>query len=131
MPRTLNKGMTGGRIRKILAAGRSAFGGFGAVQHLAGGPPASITVRRWASSVPVKAIPSQLSPGQSSFRPIRNVPDYTDMQAAFSTTERYANSRSAKDLYKSRWWDLNPQPPLYESGALPLSYIGGGEIAEL
>src|SRR5262245_38896177 len=25
---------------------------------------------------------------------------------------------------KSRWWDLNPQPPLYESGALPLSYIG-------
>ena len=24
----------------------------------------------------------------------------------------------------SRWWDLNPQPPLYESGALPLSYIG-------
>ena len=25
---------------------------------------------------------------------------------------------------KSRWWDLNPRPPLYESGALPLSYIG-------
>ena len=24
----------------------------------------------------------------------------------------------------SRWWDSNPQPPLYESGALPLSYIG-------
>ena len=123
--------MTGGRIRKILAAGRSAFGGFGAVQHLAGGPPASITVRRWASSVPVKAIPSQLSPGQSSFRPIRDVPDYTDMQADFSTTERYANSRSAKDLYKSRWWDLNPQPPLYESGALPLSYIGTRTLREL
>src|SRR5262249_28665237 len=28
-------------------------------------------------------------------------------------------------LYESRWWDSNPQPPLYESGALPLSYIGG------
>jgi hypothetical protein len=25
---------------------------------------------------------------------------------------------------KSRRWDLNPQPPLYESGALPLSYAG-------
>src|SRR6516162_6312361 len=25
---------------------------------------------------------------------------------------------------ESRCWDLNPQPPLYESGALPLSYIG-------
>jgi hypothetical protein len=24
----------------------------------------------------------------------------------------------------SRGWDLNPQPPLYESGALPLSYLG-------
>ena len=24
----------------------------------------------------------------------------------------------------SRWWDLNPQPRLYESRALPLSYIG-------
>ena len=28
------------------------------------------------------------------------------------------------DLEESRWRDLNPQPPLYESGALPLSYIG-------
>jgi hypothetical protein len=27
-------------------------------------------------------------------------------------------------LVKSRWWDLNPQPRLYESRALPLSYIG-------
>ena len=27
-------------------------------------------------------------------------------------------------LEESRWRDLNPQPPLYESGALPLSYIG-------
>jgi hypothetical protein len=25
---------------------------------------------------------------------------------------------------ESRRWDLNPQPPLYESGALPLSYAG-------
>jgi hypothetical protein len=24
----------------------------------------------------------------------------------------------------SRRWELNPQPPLYESGALPLSYFG-------
>ena len=24
----------------------------------------------------------------------------------------------------SREWELNPQPPLYESGALPLSYLG-------
>ena len=28
-------------------------------------------------------------------------------------------------LTKSREWELNPQPPLYESGALPLSYFGG------
>ena len=26
----------------------------------------------------------------------------------------------------SRWWDLNPRPLLYESIALPLSYIGNG-----
>ena len=26
--------------------------------------------------------------------------------------------------FKSRRRDLNPQPPLYESGALPLSYFG-------
>jgi hypothetical protein len=30
----------------------------------------------------------------------------------------------SKTYAKSRWGDLNPQPPLYESGALPLSYIG-------
>jgi hypothetical protein len=35
---------------------------------------------------------------------------------------------SAKELAKSRWGDLNPQPPLYESGALPLSYIGAAII---
>ena len=29
----------------------------------------------------------------------------------------------SKELW-SREWDLNPQPPLYESGALPLSYLG-------
>src|SRR6516225_8220135 len=29
-----------------------------------------------------------------------------------------------RPLVRSRWGDLNPQPPLYESGALPLSYIG-------
>ena len=27
---------------------------------------------------------------------------------------------------QSRRWELNPQPPLYESGALPLSYFGAG-----
>lgn len=30
----------------------------------------------------------------------------------------------------SRWWDLNPQPRLYESRALPLSYIGVGHAAK-
>ncbi len=33
-------------------------------------------------------------------------------------------SARARQRGKSRWRDLNPQPPLYESGALPLSYIG-------
>ena len=36
-----------------------------------------------------------------------------------------ANQRSARRDAKSRRWELNPQPPLYESGALPLSYFGG------
>ena len=30
--------------------------------------------------------------------------------------------------YLSRWWDSNPQPQLYESCALPLSYIGSTAI---
>jgi hypothetical protein len=33
------------------------------------------------------------------------------------------NSR-LKEKSISRRWELNPQPPLYESGALPLSYFG-------
>ncbi len=27
----------------------------------------------------------------------------------------------------SRWWDLNPRPTVYETVALPLSYIGVGQ----
>ena len=33
-------------------------------------------------------------------------------------------SRGIRRQKNSRWWDLNPQPRLYESRALPLSYIG-------
>src|SRR5262249_34958275 len=32
--------------------------------------------------------------------------------------------RRVEEKGESRRWDLNPQPPLYESGALPLSYVG-------
>ena len=32
--------------------------------------------------------------------------------------------RFRRMLIESRRWELNPQPPLYESGALPLSYFG-------
>ena len=35
--------------------------------------------------------------------------------------------RSPKEAWDTRWsrrWGLNPRPPLYESGALPLSYFG-------
>jgi hypothetical protein len=37
-----------------------------------------------------------------------------------------------RKIRNSRWWELNPQPRLYESRALPLSYIGGtpGQIIE-
>ena len=28
------------------------------------------------------------------------------------------------EIFWSRWWGLNPRPLLYESTALPLSYIG-------
>ena len=35
----------------------------------------------------------------------------------------------SKELW-SREWDLNPQPPLYESGALPLSYLGRRVISD-
>ncbi len=33
-------------------------------------------------------------------------------------------SGSCNLLIWGREWELNPQPPLYESGALPLSYPG-------
>src|ERR1041385_1998012 len=43
-----------------------------------------------------------------------------------ATGDRYANSSARRVLRHSRWRDLNPQPRLYESRALPLSYIGAG-----
>jgi hypothetical protein len=38
---------------------------------------------------------------------------------------RRPETLTGSGLLESRWRDLNSQPPLYESGALPLSYIGG------
>src|SRR5688572_26572645 len=29
-----------------------------------------------------------------------------------------------EDFLWSQWWGLNPRPTVYETGALPLSYIG-------
>src|SRR6185295_17422874 len=34
-------------------------------------------------------------------------------------------NRSLKSEGWSRRWDSNPQPPVYKTGALPLSYAGG------
>jgi hypothetical protein len=37
-------------------------------------------------------------------------------------------SRPVRRKKKSRRWDSNPRHPLYESGALPLSYVGTGDL---
>ena len=47
-----------------------------------------------------------------------------DSHAPDRKRRRAASLGLAALRVESRWWDLNPQPPLYESGALPLSYIG-------
>ena len=31
---------------------------------------------------------------------------------------------TTKDLKESRWWESNPQPTVYKTVALPLSYVG-------
>src|SRR5260370_9459358 len=53
---------------------------------------------------------------------------YGLMQTRFGkrSEPEMASCRHLNGGEESRWWDLNPQPPLYESGALPLSYIGDG-----
>ena len=89
-------------------------------EQQAGGPgPQPATVSEvLGARVRSTAVP-EVGPPDMGRHPLKSKP-----RAGF---DGVANAVVSK---QSRWWDLNPQPPLYESGALPLSYIGGRVAGE-